>query len=220
MIIILAVLFAFVIPVLFIVWREFRRKKAEEEKEGGAAPKVKEPVKIAALVKVTLILFLVGVPVYLFSSYRYGYYPPEESALKIGFKHSGKRVVDCDEAELIRKAGESYRKALKTEGQVKMNIEALTGCPRERFPVVVSLSIDGKPVLDRAYSPTGIKKDMASYIYEEVTVQPGPHRVRVTMYDREKKGPPDFTLDETAEFKPGRIKVVWFDDKAEKLVLE
>lgn len=220
MIIILAVLLAFVIPVLFILWREWKRKKAADELEGVAAPKVKEPLNLGALIKVTLVLCLVGVPVFFLSSLPYRYFSAESSAIKIGFKHSGKRVVDCDETELLRKAGESYRRSLKTEGQVKMNIEALTGCPRERFPVVVSLHIDGKQVLDREYSPTGIKKDMASYVYEEFTVAPGPHRVLVTMYDRERTGPPEYTLDETVQFNPREIKVVWFDDKANMLVLE
>lgn len=220
MIIILAVLFAFVLPVLFILWREWKRKKAEDAKEGVAAPRVKEPLSIGALVKVTLVLCLVGVPVFFLSSLPYRYFPPDSSALKIGFKHSGKRVVDCDEAELIKKAGESYRESLKTEGRVKMNIEALAGCPRERFPVVVSLQIDGRVILDREYSPTGIKKDMASYIYEEFTVTPGPHRVLVTMYDHERTGPPEFSLDQTVDFKPSEIKVVWFDDRANMLILE
>lgn len=220
MIIILAVLFAFVLPVLFILWREWKRKKAEEEKEGVAAPRVKEPLSPGALVKVTLVLCLVGVPVFFLSSLPYRYFPPDSSALKIGFKHSGKRVVDCDEAELIKKAGERYRESLKAEGRVKMDIGALTGCPRERFPVAVALQIDGRVILDREYSPTGIKKDMASYIYEEFTVTPGPHKVSVTMYDRERTGPPGFSLGQTVDFKPGEIKVVWFDDKANMLILE
>jgi len=220
MIIIFAVLLAFVFPVLFILWRELRRSKASDEERGVKVSKIKEPFSIGALVKVTIILCLIGVPVYFFSSMPYRYFAHDASAIKIGFKHSGKRIVDCDEATLIRKAGESYRKSLKTEGQVKMDIGALTGCPRERFPVLVSLSIDGKLILERAYSPTGIKKDMASYVYEEFTVTPGTHRVTVTMYDREKTAAPEYSLDETIDFKPAGIRVVWFDDKSERLVLE
>jgi hypothetical protein len=84
----------------------------------------------------------------------------------------------------------------------------------------VELAVDGRVILDKAYSPTGIKKDMASYIYDEFTVEPGVHTVSVKMYDREKTGPPEFTMTSTVEFKPQEIKVVWFDDRANTLVLE
>lgn len=221
MIVILAVLFAFIIPVLFVLWREWKHKKKEEAKEGVvAAPKEKEPLNIAAIIKVAAVLLILGIPVFFLSAPSYRYYPADESALKVGFKHSGKRVVECDEAELIKKEGERYRKALKSEGQVKMDIAKLAGCPRERFPVAIELAVDGKVILDKAYVPTGIKKDMASYIYDEFTIQPGVHKVSVRMYDKKKEGEPEFTLVETVEFKPREIRLVRFDDKENRLVIE
>lgn len=221
MIIIIVVLLAFVIPVLIVLWREWKRKKDEEAKEGiKAAPVVKEPVRAGSVIKVAIVLLLVAVPAFFLSSAPYRYFPADSSALKVGFKHSGKRIVDCDESELIKQEGERYRKALKSEGRVKMDIQKLSGCPRERYPVAVELAVDGRVILDKAYSPTGIKKDMASYIYDEFTVTPGVHTVSVKMYDREKAGPPEFTMTSTVEFKPQEIKVVWFDDKANTLVLE
>jgi hypothetical protein len=122
MIIIIVVLLAFVIPVLIVLWREWKHKKDEEAKEGvKAAPVVREPVRVGSVIKVAIIFLLVAVPAFFLSSAQYRYFPADKSALKVGFKHSGKRIVDCDESELIKQEGERYRKALKSEGRVKMD---------------------------------------------------------------------------------------------------
>ena len=100
-----------------------------------------------------------------------------------------------------------------------MNIERIANCPRERHPVDVELFIDGQKVLDRSYAPTGIKKDMASYVYDEVFVKPGSHRVRVLLYDAGGREKASYVLDAAFIVKPADVKAVWFDQKAGGLVL-
>ena len=48
-------------------------------------------------------------PVVLLSGLTYSFNPSGGGAVKIAFKKSGKRVVECDEKEAERKLGESYR---------------------------------------------------------------------------------------------------------------
>ena len=65
MVIILVTLFAFLIPVAFVLWREWKKNKEREAREGIVAKK-KERVPPAAVAKATFIIILLAVPVYLF----------------------------------------------------------------------------------------------------------------------------------------------------------
>ena len=219
MVIILVTLFAFLIPVAFVLWREWKKNKEREAREGIVAKK-KERVPPAAVAKATFIIVLLAVPVYLFSDISYSHFRPEESMLKVAFKHTGQRVEECDETGMVKTEGERYRRELKDTRQVKMNVEKLARCPRERHPVTVELFVDGTKALDKAYSPTGLKKDMASYIYDEFMITPGRHSFRVLLYNNGKKDSPAYALEQSMNVKPGEIKVVWFNEKAGALVLE
>lgn len=217
MYIILITLLAFVIPVLIILGREWKKKKEEEAK--GVVRK-KEPLNPAALVRITIVLLIMLVPALVLSDLPGRFYSANDSGIKIAFKHTGKRKVDCDEVDLIKKAGERYRRQLQRSKQVVMQVEGLSGCPRERHPVSVELYVDGKRSLDKSYAPTGLKKDMASYIYEEFIIAPGPHTVSVKLYDRGNRQSPDYALENTVTFKPREVKVIWFNDKSNSLLME
>jgi len=219
MLILLAVLFSFIIPVFFVIRREWKLKK-EEEAKGRTVAREKEPVKPLSFVKAVIVLLLVFSPIFFFSSSSYRFYSADESAVKAAFKHTGKRKADCDEAGLLKKAGEDYRKERKATRRVPMQIGNLTSCPRARFPVKVELYMDGGKLLDKEYEPTGISKDMSSYVYEEFIIHPGRHAFSVKMYDRGNKDLPDYTLEDTVEVKPMEIKVMWFDYTSGRLVLE
>ncbi len=188
---------------------------------GEGTKKPKKPLEIISFIRVTAVLIVfIGLPVLILSNISYSFYSPQESAIKVAFQHTGKRIVDCDEKDLIKEEGKRYRELLKTEKRISMNMGKLAGCPRERFPVVVDLSIDGRTMLDRAYKPKGIKRDMASYIYDDFIISPGVHRIAVAMYDSGNKNKADATLDETVDIKPGDVKVLRFDDASNKLVVE
>ncbi len=215
-----AVLIGFILPVIFVVWREMRRGKAQEAKLGIAAPKKKEPFSFNAFARAGAIMFFIIVPALYISDISYSFYSPESAALKVAFKHTGKRIAECSEADLIKKEGERYRKLLKDTRQVQMNISKLAGCPRERYPVVVEIELDGKNILKKAYAPTGFKSDMSSYIYEEFMIEPGMHKLSARLYDKGPSAPPGFSLEETVEVKPSEIKLIRVDDKLNKMLLE
>ena len=175
--------------------------------------------KYFALSVLVAVLLL---PALFFTDASFTYYSPEEAALKVAFKHSGKRVVDCDEAERIKAKGREFRKRLKEEGMgVRMDLSTLSECPRERHPVSVTLTLDNVVMIDRDYSPTGIKKDMASFINEHFIIASGSHHIKVSLRDA---GPEDesglYTLDETVLLALGEVLLVRFDPKTRALVLE
>lgn len=220
MLIIFAVLIAFVVPVLFVLRREWKLKKAEEAKLGGALAKKKEPVAPVAVIKVMAGIMLLIFPVFFLSDAPYRFYSPDEAIVKVAFKHTGNRKVDCGEADLFKKEGERYRRELKDSTQVKMSMEKLLNCPRERHPVIVELFMDGDRLLDKAYSPTGLKKDMASYIYDEFMIKPGGHRFEARIYVNGTHEGPEHTLSTGVDVRPGEVMVVRVDDKLGQIVLE
>lgn len=219
MIIILVTLLAFIIPVAIYLLREWRKNKAKEERE-GFVPRKKEPLSFSGVARVVLLFSLFAVPVYFLSDAPYSYHHKEDGVVKIAFKHSGTRIADCEEADLLKKEGDRYRQQLKDTRQVRMSIEKIAKCPRERHPVIMELYIDGKKVLDKSYAPTGLKKDMASYIYDEFAVPPGYHSFRVLLYDSGRKETPAYALDTSSAVRPREVKVVWFSDKADAIVME
>ncbi|MBI4948784.1 MAG: hypothetical protein HY955_01415 [Deltaproteobacteria bacterium] len=212
------VLLAFILPVIYIVIKEWRRKKASEKDNG--LPVKKRPLDRRALAGVSVILFAIILPSVWLSDISYSFYRKEAAALKVAFKHSGGRVAECDEADLIKKEGERYRRELKDTRQVKMSMSKLGGCSRERHPVVVELYMDGRKLLDRAYAPTGLKRDMASYVFEEFLIEPGLHRVEAKLYRSGPGRPADFSLDHAMELRAGEIRVVRFDEKEDALLIE
>lgn len=215
-----------ILPIIYLVLREVSFKKAgkeeEKKKTGGVevAPKPKKPFDVAAFIKVVLVLVPFCVPMVYFSTLSYSFYGAGESLVKVAFKHSGDRKVDCDESELIREAGARYRRELKDSKQVAMDIAQLAHCPRERFPVYVELTIDDEKVIDREYPPTGIKKDLASYIYKEIPITPGRHRFRLRISGRGDISKPEHTIEKTVDVKTGEIVIIYFDNKTDSLLLE
>lgn len=188
------------------------------KKVSGAIAKAVAWRKFAVINAV--VFAALSVPIYFHSASSYSFYSKEEASLKVAFKHSGRRVVDCDERELIKKVGERYRKSLKENKRADMNIEGLSGCPRERFPVAMRISIDDKQVLDKRYAPDGIKKDLASYISEEFITAPGVHRITVALSEKGDIAVPEYILDEVVDMKPGGVMAIFYDDRVNKLVVE
>ncbi len=219
MMIILVTLLAFIIPVAIYLFREWRKNKIKEEKEGGV-PRKKEPLSFQGVARVAVLFAIAAVPVYFFSDLPYSYNRKEDGVVKIAFKHSGTRIADCEEADLLKKEGDRYRQQLKDTRRVRMSIEKIAKCPRERHPVMMEFYIDGEKALDKSYAPTGLKKDMASYIYDEFAVAPGYHSFRVLLYDSGKKETPAYALDTSSAVRPREVKVVWFSDKADAIVME
>lgn len=214
-----AALFAAAVIILLLISRSKRTAPSTGEM-AKAASKGAGPVDIGAALKVAIIIGFLTIPVVYHSDSSYSFYTASDASIKVAFKHSGKRIGNCDEAETIRKEGERYRELLKESKHGKVGIEKFAGCPRERFPVVVEIAIDGKKVLDKAYEPTGIEKDMASYISEEFVIRPGVHKVYAALTDSGGKDNPDYKLEETVELKSSEIKLIMFDDRYRKLVIE
>jgi len=96
---------------------------------------------------------------------------PGLAVITLSFNHAGEHAEEC---------------RLQTQEELSKlapNMRRPMSCNRERVPVHVEMILDGKTVLDRSYSPTGLAGDGASVIYQKVTVPTGKHHIVIHMRD-------------------------------------
>ena len=140
---------------------------------------------------VTVIGFLSTSPVYT-------HLPPDETLIKLSFRHAGQLIGECRELtpEEISKLPEYQRKATKE-------------CPRERADVVVELEMDGKQLLHEVLRPTGWAHSSTSNIYRRIQVKAGTHVLKARLKDHAGNDF-NYTHEETVNLAPGRIMVIDF----------
>jgi len=144
-----------------------------------------------------------GVIGYFSTLPEYMHLPPDETLIKVSFRHAGQLVGKCRELtpEEIAKLP-----AYKRKGAAKGD------CPRERSNVVVELEMDGKQLYHEILRPTGLAHSSTSNIYRRIPVKAGTHTLKARLRDH----PGDdfnYVSEETITLAPGRIMVI--DFKAE-----
>lgn len=130
----------------------------------------------------------------------YTHLPPDETLIKLSFRHAGQRVGECRERtpEEIANLPRYQQKA----GENKI-------CPRERADLVVELEMDGKQLLHEVLRPTGLAHSSNANIYRRIPVKAGVHTLKARLKDR----PGDdfnYVSEETMTLAPGRILVIDF----------
>lgn len=176
---------------------------------------------VRQVLRISIVVLVVMVPAFLMNFATYSFYEDDVSVVKVAFKHSGKRVVDCDEEGILLREAARYRELYKQTGSVEMDIDVVGKCPRERWPVSLRVELDSQTLLDRRYMPAGIRRDLATYIYEEFLVEPGQHTLLVRMHDSDPKtATAGYVREEKVELRPGRVLLIRFDDRADAIVFE
>lgn len=128
----------------------------------------------------------------------YTHLPPDETLIKLSFRHAGQLIGDCHERtpEELARLPAYQRKGTKV-------------CPRERADVVVNLEMDGKQLLYEELRPTGWAHSSNSNIYRRIPVKAGLHVLKASLRDHAGD---DFNYvhEETVNLAPGRIMVIDF----------
>ncbi|MDH5489509.1 MAG: hypothetical protein OEX17_06200 [Rhodospirillaceae bacterium] len=133
------------------------------------------PAKIAAqaMLYAPFLLFI-G----YFSSYPSYQYAPENSAqIKLSFTLLGERKIPCT----VRDAGE--------QSDLKPNMRTAKNCSRERNPVRVVFSLDGKEVFNHSADPAGLRDDGPSSFYQTFIVPAGNHELAVSIFNNDETIP-------------------------------
>lgn len=84
-----------------------------------------------------------------------------------------------------------------------------------RADVTLAIGVDGAPLFTQTYRPTGFRGDGPVYAYEELSVAPGRHAVRVTVTDQGAGGPArERVFARDIDFAPGQAPLVEFAGEA------
>ncbi|MFZ3072925.1 MAG: hypothetical protein WA162_06760 [Thermodesulfobacteriota bacterium] len=167
---------------------------------------------------IVITLLAMFFPVILLSDLTRSFNPSGDGAVKIAFKKSGKRVVECDEKELTRKLGAAYRESVREGKGAAVDMSKLSACPSERHPVSVIVLVDGEKVLDKDFKPKGLRKDLASYVHETLPIKAGTHGIVILMSDDGKLSW-FYSIDAEVSIGRDEIVLVGFDPAKDTLII-
>lgn len=129
----------------------------------------------------------------------YTHLRPDETLIKLSFRHAGQLKGECRELtpEELAQLPAYKRKGTKE-------------CPRERADVVVELEMDGKQLCHEVLRPTGWAHSSTSNIYRRIPVKAGTHILKARLRDHAGNDF-NYTHEETVNLAAGRIMVIDFN---------
>jgi len=129
-----------------------------------------------------------------------------QAMVSVSFSHAGQRIREC-------------RKLSQEElNKLPPNMRKLDDCPRERLPVRVLFSSNGKPLYEALMQPSGFWSDGESSIYRRMPLEAGRHTLFVGMTDSGRSDGFDYSLEQEIDLLPGQHLVVNFDGSQQKFV--
>jgi len=137
-------------------------------------------------------------------SHRPVYYPiaANEAVIKVSFSHPGERKDQCG------KLTKEQMKGMTAKERVRSTL-----CSRERLPVTLKITLDGKPIFEQTKDPGGLSKDGKSIFYHRTTVPAGPHEIEVKMRDSARTEGFDYARTDKVVLEPGQNHVIVFDEE-------
>lgn len=91
------------------------------------------------------------------------------------------------------------------------NMRKLEDCPRERSPIIVEATLDGKSIYNKTMLPPGIFNDGGVNIFYSSKVPAGKHSFKIKMDDSVRKQGFNHVFEQDIEIKPQQIVLVEFD---------
>jgi hypothetical protein len=162
---------------------------------------------LARLVMFTALLTGVAWGLGAFSAYPWAASPPDAALLRVAFKH----VAPFAQAAgtLSREDWEKLPRHMRPPSLERART-------RTRQDTVLRVAVDGRPVLEQTYRPSGLRHDGPTFGYEELPLSLGRHRLEVSLADtgeadvREDAAdrPGRWSLRQEVEVRPGRAFLV------------
>ncbi len=114
---------------------------------------------------------------YLSNQPAYRHFPADKSQIKLSFSHGAERVEACR-----RLTPEEIADLPKSERRPNT-------CARERVPLRIQMSLNGRVLYDREAAPSGLSADGPARVYKEFAVEPGRHVLELRLREnREMTG--------------------------------
>jgi hypothetical protein len=150
-----------------------------------------------------LVYGAVAVPTGYFSASPLYHQVPEGYAqIKLALQHGGNRVEDC-------------RKLTREElSKLPSNERRANTCSRERVPLVIEISIDGRVIYADTLQPTGLSRDGISKAYKKFLVPAGSHVIGAKLRDSNRVEGFDFDQNLEIDLRPWQNLAI--DFKAEQ----
>jgi hypothetical protein len=123
----------------------------------------------------------------------------DEALLRLSLLHPGQPRGDCRQR--------TPQELAKMPPQMRAPLD----CPRERSPVLVRVELDGKPVIDEAFPPAGLRRDGASAAYRRLAIKAGTHTLRVQLNDDARRADFPYQREATLQVVPGQIVLIDFN---------
>jgi len=125
--------------------------------------------------------------------------PAGEAQIKLALQHGGARVVEC------RKLTTEELAKLPTAGRRPND------CSRERAPITIALSVDGRPIYEEVLQPTGLSRDGVAKTYRKFLVPAGRHVIEARLRDSKRSEGFDFEKRLDVELRPWQNLAIDFN---------
>lgn len=147
-------------------------------------------------------------------------YSPERNVgaiLRLAWRARGERVNEC-------------RRLTPSElAKLPAHMRQEEVCEGRLLPYQLTVAVDDSLVIDRLVHGAGAREDRPLYVFEEVAVEPGPHRmiVQFSLVDTaaatpdtgRSLAPRRLVLDTTLQLDARRVALVTYDEERELLMV-
>lgn len=156
------------------------------------------------------------------SGIRYTAEARDDAVLRLTWRTRGERVRSC------------RRLTPEELARLPVHMRQEEVCERGGMPYRLRVTVDGTPLLDHVIRAGGASGDRPLFVFHELRLPPGRHRIAVT-FERQgaaaeheaaepsrehtRETPPLLSLDESIDIGPRAIVLVTYDDEARALRL-
>lgn len=180
---------------------------------GGKISPIESKKPVAAVTAICLAIPLLLVS--FFSDIPFSFYPPDISMIKISYKYASPRLDDCSKQELS--TYKEQRSGLRPHMQQRLRRDPTDCGKRTRSPMKLVLIVDGIEYLSKTFHPGGVSSDLSIFVYDELMVPSGPHKVALKMKDLKGNSDQfDYEFEEETILEPAKVYVYSFH-KSEKV---
>lgn len=147
-------------------------------------------------------LFMLGIG-YLSVYPVYQHRAADRAVIRLAFNHSGQHVEEC------------RRQTAEELASLPTNRRSVANCKRERVPVTLELTLDGRTVFSGVQQPSGLWQDGPSHVYQRFPVVSGTHTLAARLRDsRRTDGGFDYQAERQVVLAPGQNFVIGFRPEA------
>lgn len=155
-------------------------------------------------INLTIFMGLVG----YFSIYpQYKHLEDDQAMITLAISHAGERREDC------------RQKSPEEMAKLPPNMRISMDCPRERSPITVEVTLDGKSEISKSVEPPGLYKDQGIDIFQSIKVPAGKHLLSITMNDNVRVEGPTFSHQQDIELGAAQLLVIQFNSETGKFTL-